>query len=108
MDNGEMRVVFITASNQEEAARIAKALVAEKLAACVGIVPSVRSIYMWKGEVRDEGEVLMIVKTSATKFPTLAERVESLHSYDVPEVIAMPIVDGLQSYLDWIDETLVG
>jgi len=108
MDNGEKRIVFITASSQEEAARIAKALVAEKLAACVSIVPSVRSIYMWKGEVCDEGEVLMIAKTSQARFSALAERVGSLHSYDVPEVIAMPIVDGLQPYLEWMDEAQAG
>jgi len=106
MENGEKRIVLMTAANQEDAARIAKALVAEKLVACVNIVPAVRSIYMWKGEVLDEEEVMMIAKTTAARFGAMMERVASLHSYDVPEIIAAPIVDGAQPYLDWIDETL--
>jgi len=108
MENMEKRIVYITAPDQEEGAMIAKALVSEKLAACVNIVPSIRSIYMWKGEVCDEKEVLLIAKTTAQKFPALAQRVVSLHSYDIPEVIAAPIADGSIPYMEWIDEALGG
>jgi len=100
------RIVFITAPNEEEGARLAKTLVAESLAACVNIIPSIRSIYMWKGEVCDEREVLLVAKSSAEKFPALASRVASLHSYETPEVISTPIIEGSQAYLDWMDGIL--
>lgn len=97
-------VVLITAPDQEEAARLAVALVEEKLAACANIVPAIRSIYRWKGKVRDEAEALIIVKSRRELFGALSARVRELHSYSVPEVIALPIVEGSHDYLKWLED----
>lgn len=97
-------VVFITASNEDEAARIAKALVGARLAGCVNIIKNIRSIYNWQGKVEDETEVLMIVKTQKSLFDSLMKKVKELHSYTVPEIIAMPIVEGSEDYLKWLRE----
>jgi len=97
-------IVFITASSADEAATIAKALVDERLAACGNITQGIRSIYRWQGQVHDEGEVLLISKTRRELFGRLAARVKELHSYEVPEIIAAPIIEGTESYLSWIDE----
>ena len=100
----EYIIVFITAPNEEEAARISHAIVGEKLAACVNIIRSVRSIYRWQGRVEDEQEVLMIVKTKRTLFERLQGRVKELHSYSVPEIIGLPVVEGSKQYLDWLGQ----
>ena len=97
-------VVLITASNEEEAAKIARALVEEKLAGCVNIIKNIRSIYSWKNAVEDEAETLMIAKTQKALFSTLMKKVKELHSYSVPEVIALPIVEGSEDYLKWLQE----
>ena len=99
---GEYIVVFMTAPSEEEGARIGRALVDESLTACCNIIPRVRSIYRWKGKVCDEGEVLCIMKTRRSLFGKLKARAAELHSYDVPEVIAVEITDGLDDYLTWI------
>jgi len=104
----DKRIVFITVSSQAEARKIARALVTEKLAACVNIIPGVSSIYTWKNELCEDNELLLIAKSSAEKFPALAGRVKSLHSYMTPEVIAMPVVEGAAGYLKWMDEALEG
>lgn len=96
--------VFITASGEEEAARIARALVEERLAGCVNVVPGIRSIYIWQGAVQNEKEVLMMVKTKKALFGRLSARVKELHSYTVPEVIAISISQGSDDYLKWLDE----
>ncbi len=98
-------IVFITASNEDEAAIIAKAIVEAKLAACVNIVRSIRSIYLWQGTIEDENESLMIVKTRQELFETLSSRVKELHSYDVPEIIALPIIEGSEDYLKWLRDS---
>jgi periplasmic divalent cation tolerance protein len=98
----EALVVYITAPNEDEAAKIARTLVEEKLAACVNIVPGIRSIYSWQGKIEDEQEVLMIVKTRYKHFKALKAKVLDMHSYTVPEIIALPIVDGSEEYLDWL------
>ena len=85
-----MRVVLITAPNAECAESLARALVEERLAACVNVVPGVRSFYRWEGEVQDDPEVLLIIKTSADRCSALAARVEELHPYDLPEVLELP------------------
>jgi len=95
-------VVFITASNEDEGAKIAKALVGERLAGCVNIVKDVRSLYMWEGKIEDEKEVLMIAKTQKSLFTKLSQRVRELHSYTVPEIMAMPVVEGYEDYLRWL------
>jgi periplasmic divalent cation tolerance protein len=100
----EYITVFITAPNEEEAARISNAIVGERLAACVNIIRSVRSIYRWQGRVEDEQEVLMIVKTKRTLFERLQGRVRELHSYSVPEIIGLPVVEGSKQYLDWLGQ----
>jgi periplasmic divalent cation tolerance protein len=95
-------VVLVTASNPEEAARLAQALVDERLAACVNVVPGLRSVYRWQGRVEEADEVLVIIKTARHLLPATTRRVESLHSYTVPEVIALPIIGGAAPYLEWL------
>ena len=97
-------VVMITASNEEEAVRLARLLVERGLAACVNIVPKVRSIYRWKGEVCDEAEAWMIAKTAAARLEELIAAVRDAHSYETPEIIALPVVGGLPAYLAWVAE----
>ena len=97
-------VVLITAPAEEDAAKMARALVDGRLAACVNIVRGVRSIYRWKGEVCDEPECLMVVKTVSENFEALKSRVREMHPYEVPEIIALPVVKGLGAYLEWVEE----
>jgi len=97
-------VVLMTAPGVEEAARIGRTLVTERLAACCNVVPVVRSIYAWKGEVCDEQEALCIMKTRKELFERLKKRAVELHPYDVPEVIALKIKAGNEAYLRWIGE----
>ena len=99
MDN---LIVFITASGEDEAAKISRALVEARLAGCVNIIKNIRSIYSWEGKIEDEAEVLMIAKTKKHLFDPLMKKVKALHSYKVPEIIAMPIVDGSENYLKWL------
>jgi len=96
-------VVFVTAP-PDEATALARALVDESLAACVNIVPAVRSLYRWKGGICDDEESLLIIKTDSGRFEELKERIERLHSYEVPEVIALPVVAGAPRYLAWLQE----
>jgi len=98
-------VVLITAPNEEEGVKIAHSLVSEGLGACVNIVKDIRSIYTWKGKIEDESEVLLIIKTRFELFEKLCKRAKELHSYEVPEIIALPIVSGSESYLRWIEES---
>jgi len=97
-------VVYITTSGEEEAAKIAKELIEARLAACVNVVKDIRSIYSWQGKVEDESEALMIVKTRKDMFGALSRKVKELHSYSVPEIIALPVIEGSEDYLKWIEE----
>ncbi|MFY9692021.1 MAG: divalent-cation tolerance protein CutA [Candidatus Acidiferrales bacterium] len=100
-------VVLVTCGSAKEARRIAKVVVAQKLAACVNILDArVESIYRWKGKVESAKEFLLVMKTSRRRLAALQEKIEELHSYDVPEVIALPIVAGSREYLGWIDESV--
>jgi len=101
-------VVFVTASGEEEAARIAHALVESRLAGCVNIIRGVRSIYGWQGKIEDDTEVLMIVKTRGSLFSELSKKVKELHGYAVPEIIGIKVGDGSKDYLDWLDEATGG
>ena len=101
----EFLVVYITASG-ENAKDLASALVREKLAACVNRIPGVESTYTWEGRVERDTEDLLIVKTRADLFDRLKKRVQALHGYDVPEIIAVPIVQGSESYLEWMTASL--
>lgn len=98
----QVMVVLVTVGNEDEAAHIARSLVSEKLAACVNILPSIRSIYSWQGEICDDPELLLIIKTQKSLFPDLKRRIQELHSYDVAEVIALPVDLGSADYLDWV------
>ena len=100
--DADVRVALSTAPDEDVAARIARALVDERLAACANLVPSVRSIYRWQGAVEDAREVLMVIKTRADRVDALAERLRALHPYDVPELVVLPLAGGLAAYLDWV------
>jgi periplasmic divalent cation tolerance protein len=96
-------VVLSTCSSAEEAERIARRLVDLRLAGCVNVLAGVRSFYRWKDAIEDSGEWLLIVKTSRACLAKLRAELEQLHSYEVPEVVALPIVDGAPNYLNWLD-----
>jgi len=96
-------VVLVTAGKLAEAKRIAKHLIEERLAACVNITPPVRSIYRWEGRIAQDQEVLMIIKSTRELFPELKAAVSKHHSYKIPEVLCLPIVDGSEEYLEWMD-----
>lgn len=102
----EYLIVFMTASNREEAMKIVRTLLEERLIACGNIVDSVSSLFWWKGEIEEEKEVLVIMKSNEKLFKKLPKRVKELHSYDVPEILALPIVDGSSSYLEWLKRFL--
>lgn len=101
-------VVLITAPKEEDAAAMARALVEGRLAACVNIVRQIRSIYRWQGKIEDDQEVLMIAKTRRECFADLEKKVKELHSYTVPEIVALPIVAGYEDYLGWLKEETCG
>jgi periplasmic divalent cation tolerance protein len=95
-------IVFMTAGNGEEAARLADMLVGAHLAACVQIFPEIESVYRWQGKIERAPEVLLLAKTTRAKFDDLAREVRALHSYDTPEIIAVPVVAGSERYLKWL------
>jgi periplasmic divalent cation tolerance protein len=95
-------VVFCACGGEEEAHRIAEALIDRRLAACVTILPKVQSVYRWKGAIEHSEEFLLIIKSSSDHFESLREEIARLHSYEVPEVLALPVVDGAASYLEWM------
>jgi len=97
-------IVWVTCGSEEEALKIAHSLVEERLAACVNLVFPVRSIYRWEGKIWDEKEWILIIKTQKQRFEELEKKVKSLHSYSVPEIIGLPIIEGSSFYLDWLKE----
>lgn len=100
--NEAFRLVLSTCPDSDIAAAIGERLVAEQLAACVSIVPGLTSIYRWEGEIQRDAEVLLLIKTTAERFDPLTTTLRQLHPYDVPEIIALPICDGLPDYLSWL------
>jgi periplasmic divalent cation tolerance protein len=104
----EQVVVLMTAGSQEQADEIAGALVKEMLAACVNVLPGVTSVYRWEGEVQRDQEWLLIAKSTREVLDDLVRRVQALHSYDLPEIIALPVVGGSEAYLRWIDGEVHG
>jgi periplasmic divalent cation tolerance protein len=108
MSGTDKIVVLITAPSEEEGVKIATALVDERLAACVNIVPGLRSIYRWEGKICDDREVLLMAKTKSSAFEKLKDRVQSLHPYTTPEIIAIPVTAGFEDYLKWVDEGVEG
>lgn len=95
-------VVFMTAANGEEAARLADMLVGAHLAACVQIMPEMESVYRWEGKIERQSEVLLLAKTTRAKFDELEREVRVLHSYDTPEILAVPVITGSAPYLEWL------
>jgi periplasmic divalent cation tolerance protein len=100
----EAIVVLVTCGSEEEAEKIANSLIEERLAACVNMISPVRSIYRWEGKIWDEREWMLIIKTQKRRFEELEKRVKSLHSYSVPEIVALPVVEGFAPYLKWLEE----
>jgi periplasmic divalent cation tolerance protein len=98
----QVRVVFCTCPDADTAMRIADALVGERLAACVNVLPGVRSVYRWRGTVERADEVMLVIKTRAERLPALSARIQSLHPHQLPEVLAVAGIDGLPAYLQWI------
>ena len=102
-DNSNYCLILVTVGSEAESAKLANALLTEKLAACINILP-IRSFYSWQGEIQNDQEWQLLIKTRSHLFEKLAERVAILHSYDVPAIIAVPIVCGSIAYLNWISE----
>lgn len=101
-------VVYVTVASSEEGQRIARALVEERLAACVNLVKGVESIYRWQGKVEQSQEELLVIKSKQELFSRLRDRVKALHSYTVPEIVALPVLEGGKEYLQWWAEQLQG
>lgn len=99
------RIVLTTCGNGQEAHKIANALVERRLAACVNMVSSIESVYRWQGQVESATEWLLLIKTTAERFPAVRDAIRELHSYDLPECIMLPIEDGSAEYLKWIEES---
>ena len=98
----EARFVYITCGSQEEAERIAAALIQERLAACANLIPGMISLYHWEGEVKQDQEFILIAKTTAERVGALTQRVKALHSYEVPCVVALPIEGGNADFIRWL------
>jgi len=104
----DKRIVLSTAGSEEEARKIAYHLVERQLAACVNIIPRMESIYRWQGKIESSQECLLLIKTSADQFPAVRDAIRELHSYELPECIALSIEDGSSEYLDWLGDSLGG
>ncbi|OGS21287.1 MAG: hypothetical protein A2252_08465 [Elusimicrobia bacterium RIFOXYA2_FULL_39_19] len=99
-------VVFITCSNTKEADKIAQTLLKLKLTACANLIPEIKSVYWWQGKIENSSETMMILKTKTSLLSKLIKEVKKLHSYSVPEIIALPITKGNPDYLKWINESV--
>jgi periplasmic divalent cation tolerance protein len=106
MNTGDYIVIMSTVSGEAEGQRIADGLVSRGLAACVNVLPGVTSYYKWQGKSEVGQELLMLIKTRASNYGKIRDVIKELHSYEVPEIVALPIVSGDESYLKWIDECL--
>ena len=108
MAASDVVVVLTNTGSEDEAMQIARTLVEEGLVACGNVLPEIRSVYRWQGAVEDAKEVPLVLKTTADRVDEVIARVKGLHSYEVPEVIALPVVAGLGVYLDWVRENSMG
>lgn len=99
-------LVYITTSGNEESKKVANILVKEKLAACINIISSIESIYLWKGEIEEDMESLLIAKTKVDNIDKIIKRVKEIHSYETPAILAIPIIEGSKDYLDYLDSEL--
>ena len=104
----EFIVIFVTVGSSAEGERLACSLVEERLAACVNRIHGVQSVYRWEGKVEQSEEELLVIKTRKDLFAALEKRVRELHSYSVPEIIALPLIEGNEAYLRWLEEQLSG
>lgn len=102
----DKRIVLSTAGSEDEARKIARHLVEHRFAACVNIVPHVESIYRWQGKVESSREWLLLIKTTAARFPEVRDAIRELHSYELPECIAVSVEDGSLDYLQWIEHSV--
>lgn len=100
----ETNFIYMTAGNKAEAKKIGQELVTSRLAACVNILDNMNSIYRWQGEIQDDTEAVLIAKTTKNLVPQLIEKVKSLHSYDCPCIVSLPILDGYPLFLEWIED----
>lgn len=96
-------IILVTTSSEEEGRKIAGILIEKKLAACVNLIKDIESIYRWKGKISDEKEILMMIKTRKKLYRSVEEEVKKIHSYEIPEIIALPIISGSKDYLYWMD-----
>ena len=103
---GTACIIFVTSPNREVSLKIVRTLVEKKLAPCVSIIPSAKSIYWWKGRIEESDEEVLVIKTRLDLIEDLIDAIRSIHPYEVPEIIALPIVMGYSKYLEWIDEYL--
>ena len=100
-------IIYSTTSSVEEARKIARIIVEEKLAACVNIIPKIESIYRWQGKIEEDNESILLAKTIDKNVDQVIQRIKENHSYDVPDIVAIPITHGFKEYLDWVeDETI--
>jgi periplasmic divalent cation tolerance protein len=99
-------LVYITTSGEEESKKIGNIIVEEKLAACVNIIASIESIYLWKGEIEEDKESILIAKTKVSNIDKIIKRVKEIHSYETPAILAIPIIDGSKDYLEYLDSEL--
>lgn len=104
MTQTPFQIVLTTCPDAEAAERIARALVEEKLTACANILPPMRSVYRWKGKIEEASEQLLVVKIAVVRFPAVMDRIRALHPYELPEIVALPITDGLPDYLTWLNQ----
>ena len=102
MSETGVHLVYSTTASEEEAADIARVVVEERLAACANIIPTIRSIYRWQNKVEDDHETLLFLKTQSDCVPALISRIQTLHTYELPDIIALPLERGYQPYLDWV------
>ena len=102
----EFCVVLSTAASAEEGIGLGRKLVEERLAACVNVLPGARSVYVWQGEMQESDEAVLLIKTRSDRYADLARRIQELHSYAVPEIVAVPIEAGSRKYLEWVAESV--
>ena len=98
----KINIIYITAGSMDEAKTIGKELVSSRLAACVNIIDNMNSMYWWDGEIQDDREVIIIAKTKESLVPELIEKIKSIHSYDCPCVVSLPVLDGNKAFLEWV------
>ena len=99
-------VVLSTCDSEDQARQIARRLVEKRLAACVNVAPRIRSIYRWQGKIEEVTEHLLLIKSRRGLFEQLRDELQRIHSYEVPEVVALPVEDGAEAYLNWLDQEL--